>query len=167
MTLRDPMLDDPTPCRDGVIFHAQVELQIVNAGEFTTQHLNEYWADVLHQSVTAAHPPEWCGAFALWCLHQAGLALEQHWMFGPPHYGFLYRLEVLLPGEAPKPGDIGYQDAPYQHHFIVERVEGSDVHTIEGNQGGTHPIQAKLRKLGVKGITYYSISNLLPERDRL
>ena len=154
-----------TADRDSVVFHATVELQTVVNGDFIPQQVNEYWADVLHQSSAAPHPPSWCGAFALWCLHQAGLASEQKWMFGPPHYGFCYALERLEPGAAPKPGDVGYQDQPYQHHFLVASVDGDTVHTIEGNQGPAHPIQAHERKLHAPGVVYYSIVGLLPERD--
>ncbi len=154
-----------TENRDAVIFHAAVELQVVQAGDFTREHVNNYWANVLHQAAAAAHPPAWCGAFALWCLHQAGLGPELKWEFGPPHYGFLWALERIGSGEAPKPGDVGYQDQPYRHHFLVQSVDGNDVHTIEGNQGEPKPIQAHVRHLHDPGVVYFSISRLLPERD--
>lgn len=154
-----------TENREAVIFHASIELQVVDAGDFTHEHVNNYWADVLHQSAAAPHPPAWCGAFALWCLHQSGLGLDLKWEFGPPHYGFLWRLEILKPGTPPKPGDVGYQDKPYQHHFLVQSVDGDAVHTIEGNQGEPKPIRARVRHLSDPSVSYFSISRLLPERD--
>lgn len=108
--------------------------------EFIRTRVPEYWADVLAQAVTAPHPPHWCGAFALWNLHQAGLGLHQRWKFGPPNYGFLYALHQLGAHALPEPGDIAYFDQPYQHHAVVEFVEGDLVHTIDGNQGAHTPI---------------------------
>lgn len=107
---------------------------------FAKRKTGEYWADVLHQSELAPHPPHWCGAFALHHLHQAGLGLGQRWMFGPPHYGFCYALRLLGSHTLPEPGDVAYLDQPYQHHAIVHRVEGDLVHTIDGNQGVQSPI---------------------------
>lgn len=151
--------------RQSVVFFANVELQLVLGGTFTSKDVDGYWADVLKQAPTAPQPPHWCGALALHCLHQAGLLIDQLWMFGPPNYGFLYRLKQLLPGELPKPGDIGYQDRPYQHHFVVDHVDdaGEIVHTIEGNQGKEHPITAGQRRIHAPGVTYHSIERLLSE----
>lgn len=148
--------------RESVVFTARLELQTVTNGQFEPAQVNGYWADVLHIKPSDPHPPEWCGAFALWCLHQAGLALELDWKFGPPHYGFLYNLKPLAYGKPPEPGDIGYQDQPYRHHFVVERVEGETVHTIEGNQGPKHPINAGARPLHDHRVVYFSIASLLP-----
>lgn len=147
--------------RQAVVFNALVELQLVLGGTFTPTEVDEYWADVLTQAPNAPHPPHWCGAFALHCLHESGLLLDQEWKFGPPHYGFLYRLEQLAPGVMPEPGDIGYQDKPYQHHFVVERVEGDIVHTVEGNQEKPQVIRARQRRLHAPGVTYHSIASVL------
>lgn len=114
---------------------------------FINHRVPEYWADVLRQSASAPHPPHWCGAFALWCLHQAGLGLGQRWMFGPPDYGFLYRLHKLDPHALPEPGDVAYLNEPYQHHAVVQCVEGDLVHTIDGNQGVHSPILAHTHPL--------------------
>lgn len=148
--------------RESVVFTARLEHQTVLNDDFTPEQVNGYWADVLHIKSSDPHPPAWCGAFALWCLHQAGLGLEFKWEFGPPHFGFLYHLKQLTYGAAPEPGDIGYQDQPYRHHFVVERVEGETVHTIEGNQGPKHPINAGARPLSDHRVVYYSIAKLLP-----
>jgi len=104
------------------------------------ERVPEYWADVLHQSSLAPHPPHWCGAFALFNLHRGGLGLGQRWMFGPPHYGFCYSLHQLGAHTLPEPGDVAYLNEPYQHHAVVHCVEGDLVHTIDGNQGAHSPI---------------------------
>jgi hypothetical protein len=121
--------------------------------------IRSFWADVLKQAPEAPHPKEWCGAFALWCIHQAGLGLELRWMFGPPHYGFLYNLPIT---HAPQPGDVAYLDKPYQHHAIVIEVEGETVHTIDGNQGAESPIKAHSLPLS-HWTAFYSIEPLLAE----
>ena len=106
---------------------------------------------------TAQHPGSrvsWCGIFALWALHQAGLALGYQWRYGR---GFIYPLG-LPRTSTPKPGDIAYFDQPYQHHAIVEKVEGETVHTIDGNQPG-ETVQRRQRPKGAG--SYFSISPLL------
>lgn len=119
--------------------------------------ISRYWADVLHQAATAPHPKEWCGAFALWCLHQAGIGLELRWVFGPPHFGFLYNLPTT---KAPKPGDIAYLDKPWQHHAIVVETVGDVVHTIDGNQGAANPVSTHEAPL-THWTAFYSIESLL------
>ena len=127
-----------------------------------------YWADVLHQPLNAPHPPQWCGAFALWNLHKVGLGLELRWMFGPPNYGFCYKLEQLarpaLAAELglplPEPGDIAYLDKPYQHHATVVCVEGDTVVTVDGNQGPLQPIKRCEHPLS-HWTAFYSIARLL------
>lgn len=125
-----------------------------------------YWADVLHQSLIAPHPPQWCGAFALWNLHKADLGLELRWVFGPPNYGFLYKLHKLERHEVPEPGDIAYLNEPYQHHAIVACVEGDNVITINGNQVATEPIQKKTAPLS-HWSAFYSIASLLLEPEEV
>ena len=93
----------------------------------------------------------WCGGFALACLHEAGLALDVHWRIG---LGFLLCKPHPLPVTAhPQPGDIGYQNVPFQHHFVVQRVDGQTVHSIDGNQPD---VRRRERQMGPK-LTFYSI----------
>lgn len=83
--------------------------------------------------VTESQPTSrvaWCGIFSLWVLKQAGLASDLTWEWGK---GFAYKLPMT---NDPQPGDIAYLDQPYQHHAIVERVEGDQVVTVDGNQAG-------------------------------
>jgi hypothetical protein len=148
--------------RKAVVLCAQRELELVLAGYFTSSRVDEYWADVMHQSELAPHPPAWCGALALFCLHGAGLGTSLLWRFATAsdkRSGFLY---ALTRTERPEPGDIGYQDKPFQHHFIVEVVDGSTVECIDGNQTAAEPIRRVERKLGAAGVAYFSIAPLLP-----
>lgn len=88
------------------------------------------WKDVLSPHDYQPHIRlAWCGAFALNRLHAAGLGQDVKWIFGK---GFLGRLPKT---DRPQPGDIAYFDKPYQHHAIVESVDGETLHTIDGNQG--------------------------------
>jgi hypothetical protein len=154
--------------RNAVVLCAVRELELVQAGYFTSTRVDEYWADVLHQSVRALHPPQWCGAFALFCLHAALLAPELTWRFGSksdPRSGFLWTLKRT---EFPEPGDVGYIDQPHQHHFIVETAEpvAGIVECVDGNAGkadGHEPIKRVDRKWGAPGIVYFSIASLLPQ----
>ena len=125
-----------------------------------------YWADVLRQGLLAPHPPQWCGALALWNLHKAGLGLELRWLFGPPHYGFLWNLRQLQPHQRPEPGDVAYLDKPFQHHGIVLCVEDDVVHTVNGNQGPTKPIQKSEKPLN-HWTAFFSIDRLLLEPENV
>ena len=121
--------------------------------------IDAYWANVLHQNPSAPHPKEWCGALALFCLHGAGLGLSLSWLFGPPHFGFLWNLDQT---KSPKPGDIAYLDKPWQHHAIVVEVVGDVVHTIDGNQGPTEPIKTHEAPL-THWTAFFSIESLIAE----
>jgi hypothetical protein len=101
-----------------------------------------YWRDVLGQEWRGPYPQHWCGAFALWCLHQVGLALSVRWLVGK---GFC-EVQRLPKTTTPLPGDVAYLDKPFQHHAVVKAVEGEFVVTIDGNQGGPTPVQEKRRK---------------------
>lgn len=122
-------------------------------GELGQKRLDVYFADAAPQFVGLK--PEWCGIFALWCLHQAGLGQFAKWKTG---LGFL---EVNWgPGRrlkrttSPLPGDIAYFDK-FQHQAVVDRVEGGTVYLFNGNGGGgvvTH----SSRPVG-DAAAYYSI----------
>jgi len=124
-------------------------------------NVNKYWADVLRQSERAPHPPHWCGAFALWCIRQAGLGPELRWEFASEanghRSGFLWALQRTA---IPQPGDIAYF-AHWQHHAIVRCMVGVDqFDSIDGNQGPVTPI--KLHERHVREATaFYSLSSLL------
>lgn len=133
-------------------------------------HVNvaKYWASALHQREQQPHPPQWCGAFALWCLQVAGLGLDLRWEFATEQNGhrsgFLWALRRLAPGELPQPGDIAYFEH-WQHHALVRCMVGSDqVDTIDGNQGPVAPI--KLKERSIREVTaFYSIQPLIEKAD--
>jgi hypothetical protein len=102
----------------------------------------------------------WCGIFALYCLHVAGLGLDIGWIIGK---GFLYHLPILSK-EKPKVGDIAYFNH-YQHHAIVKSVNSDGTVTlINGNggagQGQFGQITTTIKKLS-DVTAFYSIAPLI------
>jgi len=134
-----------TVTRDAVVQIARAEVGLSDA--------SKYWRDVLTSG--PPYPPHWCGAFALFCLRQAGLT-DWHWEIGK---GFLWRLRRTLD---PQPGDIGYQDAPFQHHFVVTEADKHTLESVDGNQG-TPGVQVRHRAVGSPKFAFYSIASLLHE----
>lgn len=117
-----------------------------------------FWRDVLPAGTPESqYPKDWCGAFALWCLHQAGLGLDLQWEFGPPNYGFLWRLPTT---QNPQPGDVAYFDTN-QHHALVTDIGliGDRVGLINGNgMGGAVTASSAQRS---SAAAYYSIEPLV------
>lgn len=126
--------------------------------ELGQPNLAKYWSEALGKPQAAPTKLAWCGIFTLFCLHKAGLALDTHWVFG---VGYLSKLGLRLT-RTPQPGDIGYRDQPFQHHFIVEAVDGSAVHSIDGNSGAHLSVNRCTHPNG-SGCVYYSIGPLLGE----
>jgi hypothetical protein len=91
-----------------------------------------YWADVLPGTAPSGYPKDWCGAFALWSLHQAGLALGVDWIIGQ---GFLQN--GFPTTSDPQVGDVAYFDQ-YEHQAVVTGVspDGSTVSLANGNGTG-------------------------------
>lgn len=76
---------------------------------------------------------QWCGLFALACLHEAGLGLDITWHTGG---GFLRENpHAFIPTDDPRPGDIGVQHHAPWHHVIVTDRDGRTVGTVAGNTG--------------------------------
>jgi len=75
--------------------------------------------------------PSWCGIFAFWSLNKAGLPMKK-WTLGrmtiPPEAAF-------SPGTTPPPGAIAYR-RERSHYGLVERSDGVNVTTINGNTAG-------------------------------
>lgn len=148
--------------RELIVFAASCELEdmtllvSVHNAAGVAQRIAAYWQSVLRYP-DLGNPPQWCGAFALWCLHQAGVGTELRWEFGPPHYGFLWNLKQT---KTPQAGDIAYLDKPFEHHAIVVTVEGDTVHTIDGNQGAAAPITTHEAPL-THWTAFFSIATLL------
>lgn len=128
------------------------------AAELGKPNQAEYWAEALGKPQAAPTKLAWCGIFTLFCLHKAGLVLDTHWTFG---VGYLSKLN-LRKTTTPQPGDIGYRDQPFQHHFIVERADGSMVHSIDGNSGTHSTVNRCTHPIG-SGCVYYSIASLVGE----
>jgi hypothetical protein len=95
-------------------------------GETGRINAQKYW-DSAAPGVAVKEGTDWCGAFVLWALHEAGLARGIFWNFGT---GF--ELKNLPQTNDPKPGDIAYFDK-LQHRAIVERVDGDQISLINGN----------------------------------
>jgi hypothetical protein len=110
-----------------------------------------YWREVLGPKWVGPYPKHWCGAFCLWALRQAGLT-DWEWEVGK---GFLWRLQRT---KTPEPGDIGYVDQPFQHHFLVTEADRHTISSVDGNQG-TPGVQARSRVANKH--TYFSIAALL------
>lgn len=114
-----------------------------------------YWADVLPGYPASSYPKDWCGAFALWALHQAGLAKNLIWVIG---VGFL---DGNLPTTTnPQIGDVAYFDTN-EHHAVVVGVNqaAGTVDLINGNGTGGAVSASTTPISHVAG--FYSIQNLL------
>lgn len=92
-------------------------------------------------SVGITFPASWCMAFAYWCFLQAAKAMGVNTPLTKTG-GVLNawnKAPAAVKVTDPQPGDIFIQDHGHGlgHTGIVERVEGDDVHTIEGNTNDT------------------------------
>ena len=87
-------------------------------GELGSSDKAKYWASSLPGQNPAGL--DWCGVFALWCLHQAGLATTWYWELG---LGFLMTAHHKLPMVSiPQPGDIAYF-TKNQHEAVITAVD--------------------------------------------
>jgi len=114
---------------------------------------DEYYQSALGTGVLD-RPPHWCGLFAVWCWHEAGLALDLEWPIG-----FSFAGKYLTITRYPEPGDCAYFPK-FQHHAIVEEVGAGSIATIDGNSTGGK-VQRMRRVRNYAGVTYYSIESLL------
>lgn len=122
----------------------------------------KYWQAILPKSWRGPYPRHWCGAMALWALH-VELGCDWLWAFGPPNYGFLFRLP-----RAAKPdlGDVAYRDKPYQHHAVVTACDielngRAFVITQDGNQGPSPGVCTEQWGPVDKWTAFYSIEPLI------
>lgn len=116
-----------------------------------------YWADVLPGK--DAGDADWCGAFALWCLHQAGLALDWFWEI-ESGFALSDKHQSLPQTKAPLPGDMAYFDHN-QHMAVVELVSASAVQLINGNGNGGAVTRSTAARSSV--TAFFSIAPLLAE----
>ena len=87
------------------------------------------WDDSIIQTAGATMP-SWCGIFAVWAHKRAGKDIGS-WQIGKGVSAF----NTMQQTTSPQAGDIGYIDQPKQHHCIIVRVDGNNVHSIDGNSG--------------------------------
>lgn len=92
-------------------------------------------------SVGITFPASWCMAFMYWCFLQAAKAMGVKTPLTKTG-GVLNawnKAPTTVKVTDPQPGDIFIQDHGHGlgHTGIVERVEGDNVHTIEGNTNDT------------------------------
>lgn len=141
------------------IFSSDPRKKVVSIarGEIGPQNPDKYWAEV--QPALMGNPTgiAWCGGNALWVLHKAGLT-DIMWEIGK---GFAAK--HLPTTRDPKPGDIAYFDQPFQHHAIVEKVEGDSLYTIDGNQSPGEQVLPKIRKKN-SATAFYSIQPLIDKK---
>mgnify|MGYP001600074247 CR=1 FL=1 len=118
------------------------EVAHIASNEEHSKDSAKYWKEVLPSNWQGPYPKEWCGAYALWCLHK-GLNCELIWEFATStkrESGFLHHLTMIRRGVEPNIGDIAYRDKPFQHHAVVTAA-GIDadgipfVITQDGNSG--------------------------------
>jgi hypothetical protein len=134
--------------------------------ELENRNPSKYWDDVWKYG--GPRPEHWCGAFALWCLHQAGLGLDIDWKFEPEDrkYGFLYNLPIV---EQALVGDILYVSKPYQHHAVIEGFDGKTVWTVDGNSylkaGPKIPRVVRHERELSPNLTIYSIEPLIRKAE--
>lgn len=119
---------------------------------------SEAWRDVLPAGYPpSSYPPDWCGAFALWCLHQAGLGLDIGWVVG---VGFLEKLPIT---SDPQPGDIAYF-TNNQHHAVVTDLLGNNrLGLVNGNGTGGKVSASSIDKS--QAAAFYSIAPLVAQAD--
>jgi hypothetical protein len=113
-----------------------------------------FWKDVLPRGTPeSAYSKDWCGAFALWCLHQAGLGLDLSWEVG---MGFLQHLPTT---QHPQAGDIAYFDNNEHHAVVTDPDVGipGSVGLINGN-GNAGAVSASTSS---GAAAYYSIQPLI------
>jgi len=118
-----------------------------------------YWREVLSKDYRGPYPPQWCGAFTLWVLHEA-LGCDWSWEVGK---GYLYRIKTTTD---PDIGDICYMDKPYQHHAVLTAVGNDDkgmpfVISQDGNSGPAPGMCLEQWRPRNRWTAFYSIEPLI------
>lgn len=117
-----------------------------------------YWASCGISPAPDPHSKsgQWCGAFALACLHAALVATDVVWKVG---LGFIYPQHLSVT-KSPQPGDILYS-SHYQHHGVVESFDHA-TGTLTSIEGNTPSVARKVHT-DLTGFTFYSIGKFLGE----
>lgn len=131
----------------------RAEVVRIAGSQLGSTDASPYWTEVY-----GSYPGKtfaWCGVFALWVLHQAGLT-KAKWLTGPKEYGFIYPLKLPMVA-SPKPGDIAYFNKN-QHQAIVASVSGNGwVTLINGNGEGGAVTESQVAVV----TAFYSITKLI------
>ncbi|HUX77938.1 MAG TPA: hypothetical protein VMY40_15000 [Anaerolineae bacterium] len=143
--------------RTSLEWNARQQVAAHAAGEVNKTDPRPYVEDAL------GHPSDWdrnwCGMFALWAYHQAGLLLDVHWKTDGS--GFVGgNLRPIVPSQL-QAGDLIYFDQPYQHHALVEWVNHATgmMSTINGNGAGG-AVTRVVRPIA-DADNYYSMGHLV------
>ena len=99
------------------------------------------WDDSTIQTA-GAKLPSWCGIFSVWAHKKAGKDIGT-WQIGKGVSAF----GTIKQTSSPQAGDIGYIDQPFQHHCIIVKVDGNNVHSIDGNSGLYSEVKENTRPL--------------------
>ena len=110
-----------------------------------------YWLDV--QGSNPGKKYAWCGVFYLWCLRRLELC-DWKW----PGLYFSRKLHTTTD---PQPGDLAYFDQPFQHHAMVQSVDGDTVNLIQGNYGTPGRVDESVCNIKAKHPVFYSIQPLV------
>ena len=103
----------------------------------------------------------WCMAFVYWCASAAAKQLNvPNTLHKTGHVLAMWNAKPLLRVKVPQPGDIMILDygKGLGHTGIVEKIVGTDVHTIEGNTNDEgsregYEVCRRIRKLStIKGF---------------
>jgi hypothetical protein len=111
----------------------------------------EYWLKV--QGNNPGKKYAWCGVFYLWCLRQVELC-DWQWTG-------LYFSRKLSATKDPQPGDLAYFDQPFQHHAMVQSVDGDLLALIQGNYGSPGRVAESVCSIVTKHPIFYSIEPLV------
>lgn len=120
--------------------------------EYWARVCPEYWTEA--QTRQAAGKLEWCGIFALWCLHESGVT-DAKWELGK---GFVWQLKRTA---EPEPGDVFVGPGPMWHHGVVERYEiVNERPWLTSVEGNTPDVRRRSRPAPA-AFSYYTIDSWL------
>lgn len=129
-------------------------LQIAHA-ELGNTDTHRYWLEAYGSDPNSAKKHySWCGIFCLYCMRKLEL-VDWMWVSGK---GFLFRLHITA---RPQPGDIAYFDKPFQHHAMVQEVNGNELKLIQGNYGTPGRVAESVCSIAEKHPVFYSIEPLI------
>ena len=117
-----------------------------------------YWLDVV--GTPQPRSMAWCGAFALWALHQAGLALDKKWI---PGQGFLMTHGSLPQTKTPQPGDIAYF-TKYEHHAVIANVYADKTMDLVNGNGQNRAVSPSIHSPISSATAIFSIKPYIDQK---